>query len=154
MAQEQAIVAGGCFWCTEAVFNDVIGVSAVESGYIGGRVADPTYRQVCSGDDRPCRGDPGDLRPGVISYAEILDVPSALTIRPSSTARAMTSAPSIARRSFPLDGQEERRGAMERAQELAARVTTIEPPATGIRPRTITRIIGKAKASAIPIAWR
>lgn len=49
MAQQQAIVAGGCFWCTEAVMKDVIGVSAVESGYIGGDVADPTYKQVCSG---------------------------------------------------------------------------------------------------------
>ena len=44
-----AIVAGGCFWCTEAVFRDVIGVSAVESGYIGGAVANPTYKAVCGG---------------------------------------------------------------------------------------------------------
>ena len=49
MADEQAIVAGGCFWCTEAVFRDVIGVSAVASGYIGGTVPDPTYKQVCAG---------------------------------------------------------------------------------------------------------
>ncbi|MFN3511353.1 MAG: peptide-methionine (S)-S-oxide reductase, partial [Tsuneonella troitsensis] len=38
---EQAIVAGGCFWCTEAVFRDVVGVSQVESGYIGGHTANP-----------------------------------------------------------------------------------------------------------------
>ena len=44
---EQAIIAGGCFWCTEAVFRDVIGVSEVESGYIGGRNANPTYK-VCA----------------------------------------------------------------------------------------------------------
>ena len=44
-----AIFAGGCFWCTEAVFNDVIGVSKVESGYIGGTVANPTYKAVCAG---------------------------------------------------------------------------------------------------------
>jgi peptide-methionine (S)-S-oxide reductase len=44
-----AIVAGGCFWCTEAVFRDVIGVSEVESGYIGGSVPDPSYKAVCSG---------------------------------------------------------------------------------------------------------
>ncbi|HBK16247.1 MAG TPA: peptide-methionine (S)-S-oxide reductase, partial [Erythrobacter sp.] len=43
MAQQQAIVAGGCFWCTEAVMKDVIGVSKVESGYIGGDKPDPTY---------------------------------------------------------------------------------------------------------------
>lgn len=45
----QAIVAGGCFWCTEAVFRDVVGVSEVESGYIGGSNANPTYKEVCSG---------------------------------------------------------------------------------------------------------
>ena len=50
MAKQQAIMAGGCFWCTEAVMNDVIGVDEVESGYIGGDVADPTYNQVCSGN--------------------------------------------------------------------------------------------------------
>ena len=50
MAREQAILAGGCFWCTEAVFKDVIGVEEVESGYIGGHVASPSYKQVCGGD--------------------------------------------------------------------------------------------------------
>ena len=49
MASEQAIIAGGCFWCTEAVFRDVNGVIAVESGYIGGTVPDPTYKAVCGG---------------------------------------------------------------------------------------------------------
>ena len=60
---ESVILAGGCFWCTEAVFKDVIGVTDVESGYIGGHVDNPTYKAVCGGDDRPCRGDPGELRP-------------------------------------------------------------------------------------------
>ena len=40
---DYATLAGGCFWCTEAVFNELTGVLAVESGYIGGRVTDPTY---------------------------------------------------------------------------------------------------------------
>jgi len=48
-ASEQSIIAGGCFWCTEAIFNDVIGVTEVESGYIGGNVPNPTYKDVCSG---------------------------------------------------------------------------------------------------------
>ncbi len=47
---ETAIFAGGCFWCTEAVFKSLAGVESVESGYIGGSVANPTYKQVCSGD--------------------------------------------------------------------------------------------------------
>ena len=46
MAEEQATLAGGCFWCTEAVFDDVIGVSTVQSGYTGGTVPDPNYKQV------------------------------------------------------------------------------------------------------------
>ena len=50
MASEVATLAGGCFWCTEAVFKDVIGVERVESGYIGGSVPHPTYKQVCGGD--------------------------------------------------------------------------------------------------------
>ena len=47
---ETAIFAGGCFWCTEAVFKSLAGVESVESGYIGGSVANPTYEQVCGGD--------------------------------------------------------------------------------------------------------
>src|SRR3546814_10208371 len=50
MTRETAIFAGGCFWCTEAVFQSLAGVEGVESGYIGGSVADPTYKQVCGGD--------------------------------------------------------------------------------------------------------
>src|SRR5690606_31265156 len=45
-----ATVAGGCFWCTEAVFEQVDGILAVESGYIGGHRPQPTYQQVCHGD--------------------------------------------------------------------------------------------------------
>lgn len=46
---EYATFAGGCFWCVEAVFKDVIGVESVESGYIGGHVDNPDYRSVCNG---------------------------------------------------------------------------------------------------------
>ena len=50
MADQVAILAGGCFWCTEAVFLDVVGVKSVESGYTGGDTINPTYKQVCGGD--------------------------------------------------------------------------------------------------------
>lgn len=49
MTQQTVILAGGCFWCTAAVFNDVIGVTSVESGYIGGHTKDPSYREICTG---------------------------------------------------------------------------------------------------------
>ncbi len=72
--REQAIVAGGCFWCTEAVMNDVIGVSAVESGYIGGDKPDPTYKEVCSGSTGHGEAVRVTYDPDTISYAELLDV--------------------------------------------------------------------------------
>ena len=74
MASEQAIVAGGCFWCTEAVMKDVIGVSGVESGYIGGTKADPTYKEVCTGSTGHAEGVRVTYDADVISYADLLDV--------------------------------------------------------------------------------
>src|SRR5690348_17859851 len=47
--KEIATLAGGCFWCLEAVFDDLRGVESVESGYMGGKTANPTYEEVCSG---------------------------------------------------------------------------------------------------------
>lgn len=74
MAVQQAILAGGCFWCTEAVFNDVIGVTGVESGYIGGSMPDPTYKQVCSGTTGHAEAIRVTYDPTIISRAEVLDV--------------------------------------------------------------------------------
>jgi peptide-methionine (S)-S-oxide reductase len=74
MAQEQATLAGGCFWCTEAVFKDVIGVSAVESGYTGGHVADPTYKQVCGGDTGHAEAIRITFDPDALSYGDLIDL--------------------------------------------------------------------------------
>lgn len=71
---QQAIIAGGCFWCTEAVFRDVIGVSEVESGYIGGDDPNPTYKQVCTGLTGHAEGIRVTFDPEVITLAEIYDV--------------------------------------------------------------------------------
>lgn len=71
---ETVIVAGGCFWCTEAVFNDVIGVQGVESGYIGGKVENPTYKQVCSGSTGHAEGVKVTFDPDTVSLPEILDM--------------------------------------------------------------------------------
>ena len=73
-SNEQVIVAGGCFWCTEAVFRDVIGVSEVKSGYIGGEIANPTYKQVCSGSTGHAEAIRVTFDSQVISLAEIFDV--------------------------------------------------------------------------------
>ena len=71
---ETAIIAGGCFWCTEAVFRDVIGVESVESGYIGGHVADPTYKQVCGGDTGHAEAIRVTYDPSVVTLPEIYDM--------------------------------------------------------------------------------
>ena len=73
-SSQTAIVAGGCFWCTEAVFRDVIGVSGVESGYIGGDVPNPSYKAVCGGTTGHAEAIRVTFDPATISYAEILDV--------------------------------------------------------------------------------
>lgn len=74
MAEQQAILAGGCFWCTEAVFNDVIGVTKVESGYAGGTTANPTYKEVCGGDTGHAETVRLTFDPDVISYDDLLDL--------------------------------------------------------------------------------
>ena len=74
MAIETAIVAGGCFWCTEAVFRDVIGVSEVESGYLGGSVENPTYKQVCGGATGHAEAIRVTFDPAVIDLSQLLDV--------------------------------------------------------------------------------
>ena len=72
--QATAIVAGGCFWCTEAVFRDVIGVSEVESGYIGGSVPDPTYKAVCSGSTGHAEAIRLTYDPAQLTYGDLLDI--------------------------------------------------------------------------------
>jgi peptide-methionine (S)-S-oxide reductase len=74
MASEVATLAGGCFWCTEAVFNDVIGVEKVESGYIGGTADHPTYKQVCSGDTGHAEAIRITFDNGQLSYGDLLDM--------------------------------------------------------------------------------
>ena len=71
---ETATLAAGCFWCTEAVFEAIDGVTAVTSGYIGGQTADPTYKQVCSGATGHAEATQVIYDPERVSYAELLDV--------------------------------------------------------------------------------
>ena len=74
MAEEVAVLAGGCFWCTEAVFLDVVGVKSVESGYTGGSVANPTYKQVCGGDTGHAEAIRITFDDDVISFDDLLDI--------------------------------------------------------------------------------
>lgn len=71
---ETAILGGGCFWCTEAVYLEVKGVSSVESGYMGGQAAHPSYEQVCSGDTGHAEVVKLTYEPAVISYRDLLEI--------------------------------------------------------------------------------
>lgn len=67
-------LAGGCFWCTEAVFKRIKGVESVVAGYTGGTVPDPTYEQVCTGKTGHAEAIQITFDPGIISYEKLLEV--------------------------------------------------------------------------------
>jgi len=71
---ETATLAGGCFWCTEAVFDALKGVDHVESGYIGGPRPNPTYEQVCSGATGHAEAVQISFDPAQVTYADLLDI--------------------------------------------------------------------------------
>ena len=71
---ETATLAGGCFWCLEAAFEQLAGVHRVVSGYIGGQVKDPDYRAVCEGTTGHAEAVQIDFNPAVISYRDLLGV--------------------------------------------------------------------------------
>jgi peptide-methionine (S)-S-oxide reductase len=74
MMTETATLAAGCFWCVEPIFDNLAGVESVESGYIGGHVAGPTYKQICTGNTGHAEAVRIVFDPAVVSFAEILDI--------------------------------------------------------------------------------
>ena len=135
MAQTQtAILAGGCFWCTEAVMNDVVGVRAVESGYVGGTKPSPTYKEVCSGETGHAEAVRVTFDPQAIAYADLLDVflgthdPTQLNRQGNDVGTQYRSA------IFPLDDAQRAKAEAAIARWNAdhpgqTAVTTIESPA-------------------------
>ena len=71
---EVATFAGGCFWCTEAIFLEMDGVKSVVSGYIGGKIANPTYEEVCTGTTGHAEATQITFDPKKISFSELLQV--------------------------------------------------------------------------------
>ena len=72
--EQTAVFGGGCFWCIEAVFQRLTGVTHVESGYMGGRADQATYKQVCDGDTGHVEVVRVTFDPAQISYRDLLDV--------------------------------------------------------------------------------
>lgn len=131
MSNETAIFAGGCFWCTEAVFQSLAGVQQVESGYIGGHTINPTYKEVCGGETGHAEAIRITFDPQVIRYADLADVFFA-THNPTELNRQGNDIGTQYRSAiFPLDDSQdaEAKAAMERAQNDWEKkiVTQIEP---------------------------
>ena len=134
MAEQVAVLAGGCFWCTEAVFLDIAGVSGVESGYTGGSVDSPTYREVCGGSTGHAEAIKISFDPQIIGYGDLLDIffathdPTQLNRQGNDVGTQYRSA------IFPQDEAQEAeaRAGIARAQadQSAPIVTSIEPQAT------------------------
>jgi peptide-methionine (S)-S-oxide reductase len=74
MNEEIATLGGGCFWCLEAVFKELRGVTAVQSGYAGGHVANPSYKQVCAGTTGHAEVTQVRFDPAQLDYADLLRV--------------------------------------------------------------------------------
>ena len=133
MTLQIATLAGGCFWCTEAVFNELRGVESVVSGYIGGHVDRPSYEQVCSGRTGHAEAVRITFDPAVIGYADLLDIffhthdPTTLNRQGADTGTQYRSA------IFPHDAGQlaEATAAIARNQSVwdSPIVTSIEPDA-------------------------
>ena len=131
MADQVAVLAGGCFWCTEAVFLDVVGVKSVESGYTGGTTVNPTYKQVCGGDTGHAEAIRITFDADELSFDELLDIffaihdPTQLNRQGGDIGTQYRSA------IFPQDDaqREAAKAAIGRANEQydGKVVTTIEP---------------------------
>jgi peptide-methionine (S)-S-oxide reductase len=71
---QTATLAGGCFWCLEAVYDEIKGVNSVESGYAGGHMDNPSYRAVCNGDTGHAEVVQVHFDPNIVSYRDLLNV--------------------------------------------------------------------------------
>lgn len=133
MSTQTAILAGGCFWCLEAVFDDLKGVQSVESGYAGGHVPNPTYKQVCTGSTGHAEVVRVTFDPQVISYRDLLRVffaihdPTTLNRQGNDVGTQYRSA------IFYLD-EEQKRAAEEVIAELTAAQLWPNPIVTEVTP--------------------
>ncbi|OLC38231.1 MAG: peptide-methionine (S)-S-oxide reductase [Gemmatimonadetes bacterium 13_1_40CM_4_65_7] len=133
MTTEVATLAGGCFWCLEAVFEQLRGVSKVTSGYTGGHVANPTYEAVCTGTTGHAEVTQVTFDPDVVSYRDLLGVFFSLH-DPTTVNRQGGDVGTQYRSAIFYHDDEQRRTAEEVIRELEAEhifddpiVTTIEP---------------------------
>ena len=130
---EEATLAGGCFWCIEAAFAELEGVSSARSGYAGGSVANPTYQQVCGGGTGHAEVVQVSFDPDVISYADLLRVFFSIH-DPTTLNRQGADVGTQYRSAIFYHSDEQRKAAEEVMREVAAEklypgeiVTQLEP---------------------------
>ena len=132
---ETATLAGGCFWCLEAVFLDLRGVESVASGYTGGRMPRPTYEQVCSGTTGHAEVVQIVFDPDVVSYRDLLDV--FFTIHdPTTLNRQGADAGTQYRSAIFYHSEEQRVAAAAAIAELSAAGVWDDPIVTELVPLT------------------
>jgi peptide-methionine (S)-S-oxide reductase len=130
---EVATLAGGCFWCLEAVYEQLRGVESVESGYAGGHVADPSYEQVCTGTTGHAEVVNLTFRPDEVSYRELLEV--FFTIHdPTTLNRQGSDVGTQYRSAIFYRSPEQERVAEEVIAELEAQHLWDDPIVTGVTP--------------------
>lgn len=132
---EVATLAGGCFWCLEAVFQQLRGVQRVESGYSGGDSENPTYHQVTTGDTGHAEAVNITYEPGVITFRELLLVFFA-THNPTTLNRQGPDVGSQYRSAIFYHGDEQKRAAEELVGELTEDEVFEKPVVTEIAPFT------------------
>jgi peptide-methionine (S)-S-oxide reductase len=132
-ATETAVLGGGCFWCTEAVFAELAGVRLVEPGYAGGTVRHPTYEQVCEGDTGHAEVVRVTLDPTVLSYADLLRI--FFTIHDPTTPDRQGADVGPQYRSIILYASDSQRATAESVrQEIDAARLWARPLVTEVRP--------------------
>jgi peptide-methionine (S)-S-oxide reductase len=130
---ETATLGGGCFWCLEAVYDEMAGVESVESGYMGGQVKNPSYREVCGG--RTGHAEVVQLRfdPAITSFRDVLEV--FFTIHdPTTLNRQGNDVGTQYRSAIFYYSDEQRTTAEEMIRELEAEKVWSDPIVTEVTP--------------------
>jgi peptide-methionine (S)-S-oxide reductase len=130
---ELATLAGGCFWCLEAVYDELKGVESVESGYSGGQVPNPTYHEVCDGDTGHAEVVQIRFDPSILSYADLLHV--FFTIHdPTTLNRQGNDVGTQYRSAIFYHDAEQKRVAEEVIREIEAQKLWEDPIVTEVTP--------------------
>ena len=131
--KEVAVFGGGCFWCTEAVFDELRGVVSVMPGYAGGSAKNPTYEQVCSGETGHAEVIRIEFDPGQISYKNLLTVFFA-THDPTTLNRQGNDVGTQYRSVILNAGEEQKREAEKFVKELNGSLPPGKPVVTQVEP--------------------